>query len=50
MLDGFKAVEEILASRSPSGMRWTSMITEGADHGSNPGLSFPVAARWYWDR
>jgi predicted alpha/beta superfamily hydrolase len=50
MLDGFNAVEEILASRPLSGMRWTSMITEGADHGSNPGLSFPVAARWYWDR
>lgn len=50
MLSGFRAVETILASRPTSGLRWRATITEGADHGSNPELSFPVAARWYSGR
>ena len=50
MLSGFEALETILASWPSSGLRWQATITEGADHGSNPELSFPVAARWYSGR
>ena len=50
MLSGFEALETILASWPSSDLRWQATITEGADHGSNPELSFPVAARWYSGR
>jgi len=50
MLSGFEALETILASWPTSGLRWQATITGGADHGSNPELSFPVAARWYSGR
>jgi predicted alpha/beta superfamily hydrolase len=47
MLSGFEAVEGILESWPASGLRWKATITEGADHGTNPELSFPVAMQWY---
>ena len=47
MLSGFRSLERILESWPTSGLLWQAAITEGADHGSNPELSFPVAARWY---
>lgn len=50
MLSGFRAVETILATWPASSLRWQATITGGADHGSNPELSFPVAARWYSGR
>jgi predicted alpha/beta superfamily hydrolase len=50
MLSGFRALETVLASWPASGLRWQATITGGADHGSNPELSFPVAARWYSGR
>jgi len=43
---GLLAVAAIVAA-GISRLLWQAAITEGADHGSNPELSFPVAARWY---
>ncbi len=48
MLSGFEAVRATLASDAPPGLRWQMDITTGADHGSNPTLSYPVAVRRYW--
>lgn len=50
MRSGFEALETILTSWPTSGLRWTATITAGADHGSNPELSFPAAVRWYSGR
>lgn len=49
MRSGFDAVTARLREWEPSGLRWTSMLTEGAGHGNNPELSFPVAVRWLFD-
>lgn len=50
MLSGCRALETLLASWPTSSLRWQATITGGADHGSNPELSIPVAARWYSER
>lgn len=50
MLSGFEAVRAALQSDAPPGLRWQMDITTGADHGSNPTLSFPVAVSRYWGR
>ena len=47
MQSGFEALEAMLGSWSAPDLRWRAAITEGANHGTNPGLSFPVAAQWY---
>lgn len=47
MLSGFEAVRQRLASWTGSQLRWHAEITEGADHGTNPVLSFPAALSWY---
>ena len=48
MAGGFDAVRETLETYAPPGLRWQMEITAGADHGSNPILSYPVAASQYW--
>lgn len=47
MLSGFEAVRQRLGSRSE--LRWHAEITPGADHITNPLLSFPAAMKWYDD-
>lgn len=47
MHSGFEALEGMLGSWSAPGLRWRTAVTEGANHGTNPELSFPVAAQWY---
>ena len=46
MLSGFEALTGVLESWPTSGLQWAAAITEGADHGTNPLQSYPVAARW----
>ena len=48
MISGFNAVRETLEAHAPAGLRWRTEVTFGADHGSNPVLSYPVAASKYW--
>jgi len=50
MLSGFEAVRATLTADAPPGLRWQMDITTGADHGSNPILSYPVAVSRYWGR
>ncbi len=50
MQSGFEALEAMLGSWSAPDLRWRAAITEGANHGTNPELSFPVAAQWYADQ
>jgi len=48
MLSGFEAVRATLTSDAPPRLRWQMDITAGADHGSNPTLSYPIAVSRYW--
>jgi predicted alpha/beta superfamily hydrolase len=48
MIRGFDGVRETLESHAPPEVRWRTEVTAGADHGSNPILSYPVAASEYW--
>lgn len=50
MLSGFEAIQAALRSSATPDFRWQADITSDADHGSNPELSFPLAANWYWAR
>lgn len=49
MLSGFESVRARLASWDGSRLRWRAEITAGADHGSNPVLSFPAALKWFFE-
>jgi len=48
MAAGFDTLRETLDAYAPPGLRWQMEVTAGADHGSNPILSYPVAASHYW--
>ncbi|MCL7960437.1 MAG: alpha/beta hydrolase-fold protein [marine benthic group bacterium] len=48
MAAGFDAVRETLEAYAPQDLRWQTEVTAGADRGSNPILSYPVAASEYW--
>jgi len=48
MVSGFDEVREALEARASSGVRWRTDVTSGADHMSNPTLSYPVAVSEYW--
>ncbi|MGB5302336.1 MAG: alpha/beta hydrolase-fold protein [Gemmatimonadota bacterium] len=48
MATGFDTLRETLDAYAPPGLRWQMEVTAGADHGSNPILSYPVAASHYW--
>ena len=48
MASGFEALRATLEAHAPTELRWQMELTAGADHGSNPILSFPVAASQYW--
>ena len=50
MAAGFDAVRKTLETYAPSALRWQTEVTAGADHGSNPILSYPVAVSQYWRR
>jgi predicted alpha/beta superfamily hydrolase len=50
MRSGFEAIQAALRSSATPDFRWQADITSDADHGSNPELSFPVAANWFWAR
>lgn len=45
MASGFEAARQRLGSQP--GLRWHAEITQGADHMTNPVLSFPAAMKWY---
>jgi hypothetical protein len=48
MAAGFDAVRKTLETYAPAALRWQTEVTAGADHGSNPILSYPVAVSQYW--
>lgn len=48
MAAGFDAVRETLEAYTTQDLRWQTEVTAGADHGSNPTLSYPVAVSEYW--
>lgn len=48
MVGGFDAVRETLEAYAPPGLRWQTDVTAGADHGSSPRLSYPIATNQYW--
>jgi predicted alpha/beta superfamily hydrolase len=48
MASSFEELRETLMSIASPELRWQLDITAGADHLSNPILSYPVAASQYW--
>jgi len=48
MLSGTRAVRSVLEDAAPSGLDWHVEVTPGADHSTNPKLSFPEAVTRFW--
>lgn len=48
MLRAFRGVNGAVAEVAPSGLRWVTSETTGADHGNNPQLSAARALQAFW--